>query len=339
MLGSLVQKPAAEIVKLDGNENPYGCSPRVRESLKSYPYYNIYPDPAQREFRKAVAKYIGVGQGHIVGGSGSDDLIELIVRLFVGPGDKVINLVPTFGMYSFLTGLYQGKTVDMPRRPDFGIDISAVKAAIDESTKIVFIASPNNPSGNMTSWEDIAELLKRRVVVVLDEAYAEFSGVSVASMVTQYENLVVLRTFSKWAGLAGLRAGYGIFPEKLARYTMKIKQPYNINCAAQAAVLASLEDIGYLQQTVVSIVHERQRLMSKLAELPFLKPFPSSANFILCRVTRGNARDIKKGLETKGIFVRYFDTPLLRNYLRITVGKPEHTDLVIRELRTMGESL
>ncbi len=339
VLGALVQKPAEEIIKLDGNENPYGCSPKVREALKNYPYYHIYPDPAQREFRKAVAHYVGVGEEHIIGGSGSDDLIELIVRLFAGPGDKVINAVPTFGMYSFLTGLYGGTIVDINRDQAFNLDMKAMESAIDASTKIVFIASPNNPSGNLTPQEEVIRLLDYNVIVVVDEAYAEFSGVSLAKMVPEHENLIVLRTFSKWAGLAGLRVGYGIFPKNVTGYIMKIKQPYNINCAAQVGALASLDDAAYLRVTVASIIRERGRLLPKLAELPFLEPYPSQANFILCRVKWGSAREIKQKLEKKGIFIRYFDTALLRNYLRITVGKPEHTDAIIRELKTIGESL
>ncbi|MBI4334798.1 MAG: histidinol-phosphate transaminase [Chloroflexi bacterium] len=339
VLGALVEKPAAEIIKLDGNENPYGCSLAVREALRTYPYYHIYPDPAQREFRKAVARYVGVGEEHIVGGSGSDDLLELIVRLFVGPGDRVINCVPTFGMYSFLTGLYRGKIVDIKRDEDFELDSGNIRAAFNKKTKVVFVASPNNPSGNVTAAADIVSLLGSNVIVVVDEAYAEFSGVSLASLVPEHDNLIVLRTFSKWAGLAGLRVGYGIFPRELVPYLMKIKQPYNVNCAAQVAALASLQDISYLRQNIANIVDERERLFQKLKSLSFLRPCPSRANFVLCQVLQGQAKGIQDKLKKKGIFVRYFDTPLLRSYLRITVGKPAHTTALIKELKIIGDSL
>ncbi len=339
VLAKRVGKRVEDIIKLDANENPYGCSPKVREALQKYPYHHIYPDPEQREFRKAVSRYIGVADDHIVGGSGSDDLIELIIRLFVGPGDEIINCVPTFGMYSFLAGLYNGTVIYVPRDRSFGIEMGQLKAAIDERTKIVFIASPNNPSGNLTPTKDIKDLLRANVIVVVDEAYAEFSGVSMAHLVPDHDNLIVLRTFSKWAGLAGVRVGYGVFPKKIVSFIMKIKQPYNINSAAEVAALASLNDLAYLQNTVAKLVLERERMFSKLAGLSFLKPYPSKANFILCRVTRGNAKEIQDRLKEKGIFVRYFDTPLLNNYLRLTVGKPQHTDSLIGELETIGESL
>lgn len=339
VLAKRVGKRVEDIIKLDANENPYGCSPKVRDALKNHPYYHIYPDPEQREFRKAVSRYVGVADDHIVGGSGSDDLIELIIRLFIGPGDKIINCVPTFGMYSFLTGLYNGKVTDVSRNQSFDIEMGQVRAAIDGQTKIVFIASPNNPTGNLTPIKDVKDLLRANVIVVVDEAYAEFSGASMAHMVPDYDNLIVLRTFSKWAGLAGVRVGYGVFPKKIVPFIMKTKQPYNINSAAEVAALASLNDLAYLQNTVAKLVLERERMFSKLAGLSFLQPYPSKANFILCRVTKGKARVIQDRLKQKGIFVRYFDTPLLRSYLRLTVGKPQHTDSLISELETIGESL
>ncbi|GAI01250.1 unnamed protein product, partial [marine sediment metagenome] len=164
-------------------------------------------------------------------------------------------------------------------------------------------------------------------------AYFEFSSVTMANLVPDYPNLIVLRTFSKWAGLAGLRIGYGIFPAEIATYLMKIKQPYNVNAAAQAAVLASLADIDYLRCNIAKIISERERLFNKLRELEWLKPCPSSANFILCSILNGDAKEIWRQLRKKGIFVRYFDSPRLRNCLRISIGKPEDTDALIETLK------
>ncbi len=328
--------PIEGVIKLDGNENPYGCSPRVRDALAAYPFYHIYPDPEQREVRQALEGYVGVGEEHILAGAGSDELIDLVLRLFLSPGDRVINCVPTFGMYSFCTEVCGGLIVDVPRDESYTVDVAGVKNAIDEKTKVIFIASPNNPTGNIASESDILELMKTGMVVVVDEAYYEFSGVTVAPLVPQYENLIVLRSFSKWAGLAGLRIGYGVFPTLLVEHLLKIKQPYNINLAAQIAVKESFTDIDYLKDTVKSIIAERERLFAKLEKLRFLKPWPSQANFIYCAVLDGNARTIHKELQKKGIFIRYFDTPLLKNSLRISVGKPEHTDFLIEALREIG---
>jgi histidinol-phosphate aminotransferase len=328
--------PIKGVIKLDGNENPYGCSPRVKDALAAYPFYHIYPDPEQREVRKALEGYVGVGAEHIVAGAGSDELIDLVLRLFLEAGDGVLNCVPTFGMYPFCTGICGGRVVDVPRDKAYAVDVSKVKEAMNEKTKVIFIASPNNPTGNITPDRDILELVEMGIIVVVDEAYYEFSGTTVAHLVPKHQNLIVLRSFSKWAGLAGLRIGYGIFPPLIAHQLLKIKQPYNINLAAQIALKESLADIDYLKGTVRAIIAERERLFAKLKQVKFLQPFPSQANFILCAVVKGDAQRIHEELEKRGIFVRYFDTPLLRNSLRISVGKPEHTDALVEALQEVG---
>jgi histidinol-phosphate aminotransferase len=334
------------IIKLDGNENLYGCSPKVYQALASYLYYHIYPDPEQRRLRQALEEYTGLSREHIVCGSGSDEIIDLILRLFLEPGDKVINCPPTFGMYSFSTEVCSGKVVDVPRDEDFTMDLAGIKSVLDKKTKVISVVSPNNPTGNVIAEQEIMELVNTGKVVMVDEAYFEFSNVTMANLVSNYSNLIVLRTFSKWAGLAGLRIGYGIFPTEIASYLMKIKQPYNVNVAAQAAALASLADIDYLRANIAKIVAERERLFNKLKELEWLKPYPSSANFILCSLHCGSerneespAKEIWHQLQKRGIFVRYFDSPQLRNCLRISVGKPEDTDALIgalKEIKSKG---
>ncbi|MGA2368437.1 MAG: histidinol-phosphate transaminase [Dehalococcoidia bacterium] len=324
---------AQQTLKLDGNENPYGCSPRVQKALAKYREYNRYPDPDQREVRKALAKYTGLKAGSIVAGAGSDDLIDIVLRLFIQPADGVINCPPTFGMYPFCTEIAGGSVVKVRRRKDFSLDIPAIKKAADKKTKLIFLASPNNPTGNQADQTEIKELLALNLIVVVDEAYVEFSGKSLIKMVPRYANLIVLRTFSKWAGIAGLRAGYGIFPTNLVPYLLKIKQPYNINLAAHVAVLESLKDVDYLQSTVKAMVKERERLYQGLIKIKWLKPYPSQANFILCAVKERSAKGVYLGLQKKGIFIRYFETPELKDYIRISVGKPKDTPRVIAALR------
>jgi len=223
----------------------------------------------------------------------------------------------------------------VPRTEDFALDMSSIKKALTTRTKAIFVASPNNPTGDTATEKEIMELVGTGKIVVVDEAYFEFSNVTVANLVPSYPNLIVLRTFSKWAGLAGLRIGYGFFPVEIADYLMKIKQPYNANAAAQAAVLVSLADIEYLRANVAKIVMERERLFGKLKELDWLKPYPSQANFILCSLPNGEAKEIWQQLRKKGIFVRYFDTTGLKDCLRISVGRPEDTDALIEALRTL----
>jgi histidinol-phosphate aminotransferase len=171
----------------------------------------------------------------------------------------------------------------------------------------------------------------------VDEAYFEFSGNTVISLVPEYDNLMVLRTFSKWAGLAGLRIGYGAFPLKIAGILMKIKPPYSINMAAALAAKISIEERDYLLSTVAKMIDERERMFEKLKKFNFLKPVPSQANFVLCEVIDGDAKYLQDELEKRGILVRYYNTPLLHNYIRISAGKPEQTDKVLQALQEIRE--
>ncbi|HJX69872.1 MAG TPA: histidinol-phosphate transaminase, partial [Dehalococcoidia bacterium] len=267
VLSERIRVSVEEIIKLDGNENPYGCSPQVQCALSNYPYYHIYPDSEQRQLRKALEGYVGAPADYIVVGSGSDELIDLILRLFIEPGDEVINCVPTFGMYPFSTETCGGKVVDVPRDKNFAVDIAGVKKAIHERTKVIFLASPNNPTGNTVLQRDVLKLVETGIVVVIDEAYYEFCGETLVPLVAQYDNLSVLRTFSKWAGIAGLRVGYGVFPPKITEHLMKIKPPYNVNVAAQIAAVETLKDLDYRQKTIKAILEEREHLFNKLAKV------------------------------------------------------------------------
>lgn len=336
VLSEQIGIPIDRLMKLDGNENPYGCSSRVRHAISDYKAYHIYPDSSHLMMHELIGKYVGVDGDNIVVGSGSDELIDLILRLYLEPGDEVINCGPTFGMYPYCTALNNGTLIEVPRDASYAIDVAAVKSAAGSHSKVIFIASPNNPTGNVTPNKDILELLGLGIVVVVDEAYYEFGGKSVVSLVSEHENMIVLRSFSKWAGLAGLRVGYGVFHKNVIEYLNKIKPPYNVNTAAQIAVRESLADIDYLKGTVEKIVAERQRLYDKLDEQGILKPIPSQANFILCHAPKGQAKRIKELLEGGGIFVRYFDKPQLKDMIRISVGKPEHTDALVAALNRIG---
>jgi histidinol-phosphate aminotransferase len=334
-LAGRVEVPVENIIKMNANENPYGCSPRVLRALAGSHSLNIYPDDGQQELRTRLAGYTGVAAERIVAGHGSNSLIDLIVRLFLDEGDEVINCVPTFDIYRFSTEICGGTLVNVDRDEDFAVNVSAVKAAVSRRTKLIFLASPNNPTGNVIPQGDILEIVAAGVPVVVDEAYYEFSGETVVPLVGQYPNLMVLRSFSKWAGLAGLRVGYGVFPPRIARCLMAIKIPHNVSVAAEIAVRESLADIGYLQGRVKAIIAERGRLFGELKKIKWLQPFPSQANFIFCNVLKGSAGALHKELQQKGILIRYFDKPRLRNGIRISVGRPEHTDALIKALRQL----
>ena len=331
--------PAEDIVKLDANENPYGPSASVYCALANEKDYHIYPDPDSTMLRQALSEYTGIDATHIIAGQGADELIDLIVRLFVTPGNAVINCPPTFGMYRFDTELNGGKIIDVERKADFSLDIETIVETANSgnrNTKILFITSPNNPDGSVLSDACLRQLLQLPLIVVLDEAYIEFAGGSRVDWVLEHENLVVLRTFSKWAGLAGLRVGYGIFPHWIISHLLKIKQPYNVNVAGSAAAVASLADVHQLQVNIKKIVEERERLYSALRNFDFLEPYPSEANFILSRVVGRDAAGLKAALAARGILIRYFNTPRLQDHVRISVGKPSQTSALLDALKVVG---
>ncbi len=336
---------AEDIIKLDANENPYGPSPSVYRALADEKDYHIYPDPNSTALRQALSQYTGIDATHIIAGQGADELIDLIVRLFISPGDAVINCPPTFGMYRFDTELNGGKIIDVERNADFSLDLETTVEIANrrgevpssaKNTKILFITSPNNPDGSVLSDACLQRLLELPLIVVLDEAYIEFAGGSRVDWVLQNENLIVLRTFSKWAGLAGLRVGYGVFPEWIISHLLKIKQPYNVNVAGSAAAVASLADVPQLQENIRKIVEERERLYAALRNFDFLEPYPSEANFILSRVIGRDAAGLKAALAARGILIRYFSTPRLQDHVRISVGTPSQTSVLLDALEVVG---
>jgi histidinol-phosphate aminotransferase len=276
---------------------------------------------------------------YLLAGLGADELIDLVMRLFITPGDAVVNCPPTFGMYRFDAAVNRARLVSVPRRADFSLDVAAVAAAAagERRAKLLFVASPNNPDGSLLPDGDLRRLLDLPLVVVLDEAYVEFAGPerSRTGWVADYANLIVLRTFSKWAGLAGMRLGYGAFPPAIIEHLWKIKQPYNVPVATQVAGLASLADLGTLQANVARLVAERSHLAEALSEIPYLRPYSSHSNFILCRVAGRDAHALKATLAARGVLIRHYDSPGLADHIRVSVGTPEQTDRLMDVLRTL----
>ncbi|PPD57832.1 histidinol-phosphate transaminase [Dehalogenimonas etheniformans] len=328
---------ALGILKLDANENVYGPSPKVKAALASFDDAHIYPDSCQTELRRALAGYTGVSAEHIVAGSGSDQLIDLLIRLFVSPGDEVLTATPTFAMYKFFTELVGGKFVAVPRDDEFNLVPEKLIKAISKKTKLVFIAMPNNPTGTQIPVDAVKKIIETGVPVVVDEAYYEFTSQTLAPEIDNSPNLMILRTFSKWAGLAGLRVGYGLFPTAVAERVDAIKDPYCVNAAAVVAAKESLKDADYLMGNVRLMISERERLFDALSSIKYLKTYPSEANFILCKVKSRIALQIQVLLERRGILVRYFNSPQMENCLRFSIGRPQDTDRLITELQRIGE--
>jgi histidinol-phosphate aminotransferase len=336
VLAMRLSRPVEELVKLDANENPYGPPEPVREALAGLPFPHIYPDPESRVLRAALASYSSVPEENLLAGAGADELIDLIMRLFLEPEDAILHCPPTFGMYAFDAAVNNARTISVARSPSFELDLDAISRAVAaERPKLVFLASPNNPDGGLVTHTQLDRLLELPVVVVLDEAYMEFAPARSSKLaeVPLRDNLIVLRTFSKWAGLAGLRVGYGAFPLPLMPHLWKIKQPYNVSIAASTAALAALVSLTELEEQTRRIVLERARLFSALQSIPGLVPVPSQANFVLCRVDGINGAVLQNDLAQVGILVRYFNIPGLHNYIRISVGKPEDTDRLTQALK------
>ena len=338
VLSRRLGKPPDEIIKLDANENPYGPVPQVRQALGELPFPHIYPDPESRDLRESLAAWTGVPVKNLVAGAGADELIDLIMRLVLDPGDTILNCPPTFGMYSFDASIQAANVVNIPRRPDFSLDLEAIEqAARREQAKLLFLTSPNNPDGSLAPPDQVQRLLDLPLLLVLDEAYVDFAKgrQSMQQAVLEQTNLIVLRTFSKWAGLAGMRVGYGIFPDALLPHLWKIKQPYNVSVAASTAAIVSLQHKDALELNRQKLLTERDRLYERLKTVPYLQPYPSEANFILSRVLDRDARQLKLDLASRGILIRYFRKPGLEDKIRISVGKPEHTDRLINALMEM----
>ncbi|HEY3476122.1 MAG TPA: histidinol-phosphate transaminase [Anaerolineales bacterium] len=337
VLSARTGRDASQIIKLDANENPYGPLPVVREALGKLDYPHIYPDPECRALRKSLERFTGISSEYLMAGAGADELIDLLMRVLLEADDCILSCPPTFGMYSFDAELQAARVIEVSRHKDFSLNLDEICKAVEvHQPKILFVATPNNPDGSLLEAQVIDRLLELPLLVVLDEAYIEFagehlgSGLSRIREVPSRQNLVVLRTFSKWAGMAGLRVGYGAFPSWLLPVLWKAKQPYNVNVAASVAAQVSLEHVDELTDVVERLNMERARLFSALQRIPFLEPYPTWANFVLCRVTGRDASELKARLaQGHGIFIRYFNKPGLRDHVRISVGRPQDTDRLL----------
>ncbi len=337
-LAARANRSPDQLIRLDANENPYGPSPRVVEALARFEGYGFYPD--YRALARAVAGYAGTEPRNIVLGNGGDEIIDLTVRLFVAPGDGTIVCPPAFSMYALSTEAHRGRVLSVPRRDDFSLDVDGIEALIKRSKsgarpKLLFVTSPGNPDGGMIPPETIQRLLKLPLAVVVDEAYVEFGGETVVPLLAGHPNLLVLRTLSKWAGIAGLRLGYAVTSPEVAGAMARLRPPYNVNAAAVVAALATFEGMAHTQETITCLVAERERLQEALAALPGVQPLPSQANFLLCRFQGLSGRELADALAEQGILVRSFSAPNLADAVRISVGRPDQNAALLAALQSI----
>jgi histidinol-phosphate aminotransferase len=318
-------------VFLDANENAYG-SPLAQQ-------FNRYPDPLQYEVKKRLTEIKGVPPRNIFIGNGSDEAIDILFRSFCNPGvDNVILVPPTYGMYEVSANINDIEARKVLLTEDYQLNLEGIAEAIDERTKLIFICSPNNPTGNSINREDIETLLANfNGIIVVDEAYINFSRQkSFIQELTEYANLVVMQTLSKAWGLAGLRVGMAFASEEIIRVMNKVKPPYNVNESSQQLALEALANVAQVNNWIKETLTQRDRLVLALKEFDFVVDiYPSDANFIL--VKTNDANGIYDYLVSKGIIVRNRSkVELCEGSLRITVGTPEENSVLLETLNNFN---
>lgn len=314
---------AAQIF-LDANENSFG-SPLAAG-------YNRYPDPLQTEIKARIAPRKGVKPEEIFIGNGSDEAIDLLFRIFCQPSvDEAIICPPTYGMYRVSADINDVQVKEAYLTTDFQLDVQSIRETVNKQTKIIFVCSPNNPTGNAMRRETILEVVKSfDGIVVVDEAYIHFSsGKSLIDEIKNFPNLVILQTFSKAWGLAGLRVGLAFADERIVELFNKVKPPYNISQIAQEAILTALENKPQVEKTIAEIIGERESLIEKLKDFSFVrKIYPSDANFVLVKTT--DAETIYRFLLDEKIVVRNrSNVELCAGCLRITTGTPQENEILL----------
>jgi histidinol-phosphate aminotransferase len=321
---------------LDRGELPYPPSPRVIAAIsEAATKSNRYPEILDSSLREALSNYVGVPVNQILVGNGSDDLIELIVKVFVKSNDEVLLPIPTFFVYLHSTQILGASTVLVKRQDNFDIDVASLIEQVSPRTKIIFIANPNNPTGNLTSKRDIIEILSSvKCPVVVDECYYEICGSTLLELVEKYSNLIILRSFSKSFGLAGLRIGYCIASEEIIGYMSRAAQVYSVGRVAVAAAVAALEDLEYMRANIKILCEQRSKISQSLQKLGFIV-YPSSTNFLFINseplgIT---SEELTTLLFNKKIFIANFGNKqgLDNFYLRISCGTPVENDLLLSE--------
>jgi histidinol-phosphate aminotransferase len=331
-------------IKLASNENPLGSSPLALKAIRDH-LENLrrYPDGSGFYLKQRLSQRLAVAESSVVLGNGSNEIIDLVIRTFVQPGEEVLMSEPTFLVYQLMTQAVGAHAVQVPQK-SFAHDLESMADACTPQTRVIFLDNPNNPSGTVISrenFENFRSRVREDVLIVLDEAYIEFADP--ASTVSGLEYLegvppvITLRTFSKAYGLAGLRIGYGIMPPEVADYVNRVRQPFNVNSLAQAAALAALDDEPFLQETQKVVQDGLAFLFKELAELQ-IRTLPTQTNFFLIEVGH-EARKVYEAMLRRGVIVRAMNAYGLDNYIRISVGQHEENQRFLDALKEVMEEL
>ncbi|MCQ5340963.1 MAG: histidinol-phosphate transaminase [Candidatus Methanomethylicia archaeon] len=325
------------IIRMGLNENllidKYFSYTLLMEAIKNIDT-RLYPPAKGYNALKAISEEYGINEDEIIVGNGSDEIIDLIAKVFVRRNEAII-IEPTFEMYSFYIKLMGGKVKSVLTNEDFDIDVDKVLSQVNKNTKVIFICSPNNPTGKQYEKEKILKIVKEfQGIVVLDEAYADFASYSILMEASRYDNLIVLRSFSKSYGLAGLRIGYGVGNSEIINYLKSAQSPYSVNSIAQEVCRLVLKNKHVYDYFIKLVIDEREYLIAELSTIKEIKVFPSNANFILIKLLNYSSSYICEKLKNEGILVRdRGNLPLLENCIRVTVGRKEDNIKFINTLR------
>jgi len=321
-----------EGILLDANENSLGSTIKDEHNLQ----LNRYPDPAQNQVREKLAKYLNIDKKKLFLGVGSDEIIDLLIRIFCIPGkDSVLIAEPTYGMYRVACNVNDVKVLTASLNRNFQINVKNTLEKVQKNTKIIFLCSPNNPTGNLLNKKSVLRIVKNfNGIVVMDEAYIDFcEDYSFINEVKKYKNLVIMRTFSKAWGLAGIRSGYSIADKFITNLLFKIKAPYNLNKLTANAIIEALSNVKQKNNFVRKLNSEKDKLIKQLKEIKQVqKVFPSDANFILFKVN--NAADVYVKLASEGIIIRdRSNQPGLEDCLRVSISTPKENEKFIKKLK------
>jgi histidinol-phosphate aminotransferase len=321
-------------IRMDLNMNLLGPNPAVERFMRLGKFQtHEYPTPNSDELREALAKEWRLEPGNIVCGNGVDDIIDLTIKAFTMRGDRIVYPSPSFSMYAFWAKVYGCTPVEVPMGPGFTVDVDGL---LEEPAKLMLVARPNNPTGNMLPKEDMRRLIEgTKAMVALDEAYIEYSGGSFMDRLKNYPNLVIFRTFSKAYAIAGLRVGAAAATDGIKRLN-EVKPPFNLNLVSEKAAIVALKDKAWLKRTVKILLKEREKLAISLKGLGFLV-YPSVTNFLLCKAPM-SSKELCTELARCGIMIKdHGDVPGLADHVRITAGAPKHNKLFIEMVKDILE--
>jgi histidinol-phosphate aminotransferase len=321
-----------EAVRLDWNESPYPLSPAAQAVFDAYRSGNRYPTFDQQDLVAALATYTSVAATRIVAGAGLDDVFATLAIATIDVGDEVLISEPTFGVYRELFETHGATVIDIPLgpAPDFALPVEGILAAVTDRTKIIIVCNPNNPTGTLYTKDAISRIIANvDCIVAIDEAYSEFSGTSHLDLADAHPNVVILRTLSKFAGLAGFRVGYGIFPESLMPWINRAAPAfYNVSAISAAVAVASLQDVDHLRRNTDVLIAERSRVTDALNALPGVEAYDSAANFILAALPLDDAAPLVDALAGRKVYIRKYRGQLQR-CVRVSLGAPAENDIFL----------